>query len=146
MKNCGRCKELKDLKSFSKDNRTNDGLCWMCKLCKSSTMKELRERSEEFRNKANQRAKELNLKLQKLVFEFLLEHPCIDCGLKDPRCLEFDHVFAEKEGLVSKAKAAGATLKMKAEMEKCEVRCGNCHRKKSGIDYPSFKDKAHEKM
>ena len=102
-------------------------------------MKALRSSSKEFRAKGIARQKESVHRLQKTVFEFLLEHPCVDCGIKDPRCLEFDHVSGKKEIIISRAKHLGSPRMLAEEMAKCEVRCTNCHRKKSGKDQKHHK-------
>ncbi len=67
----------------------------------------------------------------RLLKEYLLYHPCVDCGEEDPIVLDFDHVRGKKEAHVSKAAGAlgwGWERIMK-EIDKCEVRCANCHRR-----------------
>ncbi len=56
-----------------------------------------------------------------------LELGCIDCGYDiNPRALEFDHVTGVK--LFNMAKAARMSWdRIFAELEKCVVRCANCH-------------------
>lgn len=64
------------------------------------------------------------------VLNYLLEHPCIDCGLKDPIILEFDHITDNKVANISNAVKSGWSLeKLQKEIAKCEVRCANCHRR-----------------
>ena len=65
------------------------------------------------------------------VFEYLQGHPCIDCGEADPIVLEFDHrIDAEKRFDIGNAMQLGYSVKsVAAEMEKCDVRCANCHRR-----------------
>ena len=61
-------------------------------------------------------------------------HPCVDCGETDIIVLEFDHVgeAGSKEFIISNAARDGIGIKrLKAEIAKCEVRCANCHRKKT---------------
>lgn len=53
---------------------------------------------------------------------------CVDCGEKDVRCLEFDHVRGEKVSSVGHM-TRFKHEKLIAEMDKCEVRCANCHKK-----------------
>ena len=63
------------------------------------------------------------------VENYLLEHPCVDCGIKDTRVLEFDHVRGKKDGNISHAVNQIWSLeKLIKEIDKCEVRCANCHR------------------
>ena len=48
--------------------------------------------------------------------------------------LEFDHRDGEvKDESVSVLVGYGVARKVKAEVEKCEVRCSNCHRKRTAI-------------
>ncbi|MCP2369372.1 hypothetical protein BJ978_000048 [Agromyces terreus] len=60
---------------------------------------------------------------------YLLSHPCVDCGERDIRVLDFDHRHGvEKSGEVMKlAKAAYSWRRVAAEIVKCDVRCRNCH-------------------
>lgn len=53
---------------------------------------------------------------------------CVDCGEKDFDVLEFDHVRGEKSGTVAQFMRSGPS-RLYAEIDKCEVRCANCHRK-----------------
>lgn len=68
---------------------------------------------------------------QQYVFDLLKEKGCVDCGEQEPRKLEFDHVRGKKTKNVSSLVNEGASLKrIKKEIEKCEIRCANCHRYK----------------
>ena len=75
------------------------------------------------------RKKRLYLERTKYLIEYFTSHPCVDCGERDPVVLEFDH-------LVDKAFDIGAALPYREwksildEMEKCEVVCRNCHRRR----------------
>lgn len=69
--------------------------------------------------------------LQQHVATYLRDHPCIDCGEDDLRCLEFDHQDpALKLNEVSKLVSLALPWKrVLAEIDKCDVRCANCHRR-----------------
>jgi hypothetical protein len=59
---------------------------------------------------------------------------CIDCGESDSRCLDFDHRDpSEKTKGISEAilNAGWSRAKVFAEIDKCDVRCSNCHRKRT---------------
>lgn len=67
---------------------------------------------------------------REFVMNHFLSHPCVDCGETDPIVLEFDHVRGVKSaniGVLLRKRSAVKTLA--AEIEKCEVRCANCHRR-----------------
>ena len=89
-----------------------DGLYSYCKMCQHEYQAD---------RKATARA---------FVSEYLNSHPCVDCGERDQIVLEFDHM-RDKEYEISKMVASGLNLEsIKTEIEKCEVRCANCHRRR----------------
>lgn len=65
------------------------------------------------------------------ILEYLEANPCVDCGEADPVVLEFDH-RGDKRCSVSDAVRKGLGQKtIAAEIAKCDVRCANCHRRKT---------------
>ena len=65
------------------------------------------------------------------VRDLLLASSCVDCGLDDFLVLEFDHV-AEKTANVTELARDGASLRrLQREIERCEIVCANCHRKRT---------------
>ena len=66
------------------------------------------------------------------LWDYLLGHPCVDCGEADPVVLEFDHVRGEKVSALSNmARSYYSIAALDAEIAKCEVRCANCHKRKT---------------
>lgn len=64
-----------------------------------------------------------------------------DCGENDPACLDFDHIKGEKIDSVSQLCMRAYSLnKILKEIEKCELRCANCHRKKTAKDFNWYKN------
>jgi len=85
-------------------------------------------------------------KIKAFLLEYLLSHPCVDCGEADPIVLEFDHRIP-KDKLFSMAEARRGKFslaKVMEEVKKCTIRCANCHRRqtakqvKDGIFVPGF--------
>lgn len=63
---------------------------------------------------------------------YLQEHPCVDCSCEDILVLEYDHVRGDKHAELWKLISKGSSLaRLHAERAKCEIRCANCHRRKS---------------
>ena len=66
------------------------------------------------------------------LLQYLVEHPCVDCGERDILVLEFDHVRGAKRDNVTRlARGGWALATVRLEVEKCDVRCANCHRRKT---------------
>lgn len=57
-------------------------------------------------------------------------HPCVDCGESDPLVLEFDHL-RDKTFNIARAMPDRGWDSILAEIEKCEVVCANCHRRRT---------------
>jgi hypothetical protein len=74
--------------------------------------------------------------LQRL-WAYLTAHPCVDCGADDPRVLEFDHRdrLTKLDSLTVMAQQGAAWAKVEAEMAKCDVRCANCHRRRTAVQF-----------
>lgn len=64
---------------------------------------------------------------------YLSNNPCVDCGEDDPIVLQFDHVRGDKIGCVSELICRKWKIVFE-EIKKCDVRCGNCHTRKTVIN------------
>lgn len=129
---CTRCGLEKTLDQFPPVRRGEPRLQSWCRAC----FAEVNERNyqpyyERERTRIQRRLAGHRAEIRRQMVEYLLEHPCVDCGLTDIVVLEFDHI-ADKVGDVSTLAGSGRTwARITAEIEKCEVRCANCHRKKT---------------
>ncbi len=90
------------------------------------------------RTKLYEAQKRHRVKVRGQVLEFLSSKKCVDCGEDDPIVLDFDHTgLKEKFKDVSKMLSGHYSwLSVLKEIEKCEIRCANCHRRKT---YKQFK-------
>jgi len=73
------------------------------------------------------------------VLEYLSGHPCVDCGETDPVVLEFDHV-RDKDKKISDL-INYSHNRLKEEILKCEVRCSNCHKRKTSKEQNWYKER-----
>ena len=81
--------------------------------------------------KAKEYSKIARDRTRAFISNYLKTNPCVDCGEANIIVLEFDH-FEDKKFNISDAARDGVGMKkLKAEIAKGEVRCANCHRKKT---------------
>lgn len=70
---------------------------------------------------------------QQRIVDHLLAHPCVECGERDLRVLDFDH--EDRSGKTADvARLASMNIaweRIAAEIAKCSVRCANCHRRRT---------------
>lgn len=72
------------------------------------------------------------LRNRRFVDDYLRSHPCVDCGEADIDVLEFAHVRGVKVDTISSMLRGTPSIKRIAEeIAKCEVRCANCHRRRT---------------
>jgi len=131
-KRCRDCRKLKSRTEYHKHHPAKDGLQYICKDCaRLKGKKYYRENKDHHRRVCTMNTQ----RKRKAVFDYLADHPCVDCGESDPVVLEFDHVRGEKTGgigkMISQSRPLGLIM---AEIEKCEVRCANCHKRKTAKD------------
>ena len=65
-----------------------------------------------------------------MLLEYFATHPCVDCGESDPVVLEFDHLRDKSFSIGAKLTNYSWTA-IEAEIEKGEVVCGNCHKRRT---------------
>lgn len=69
------------------------------------------------------------------ILRYLGSHPCVDCGNDNVIVLEFDHRDpGSKLGNVGTMTMSKRWQRVRAEIDKCDVRCVNCHRRKTARD------------
>lgn len=82
----------------------------------------VKDRATKYKRFASKRNKEY-------VSKYLENHPCVDCGEKDIIVLEFDHLFDKEENIANAIYRAWSLERIQKKIDKCEVRCANCHRR-----------------
>lgn len=109
---CTRCKVVQPLANFFRNGPTYK---WVCREC----------------IKAYQLQRRIDI--IRWVYDYLLDHPCLDCGCNNPVVMEFDHRDPDAKAIeVSKAIANNCGLDtIQAEIAKCDPVCANCHRKRT---------------
>ena len=128
---CCRCKVAKPANEFSWRRKAKGQRDTHCRPCRSAYGREhyLANR-ERYIEQARVQKERLRLERTRYLIEYFKTHPCRDCGEADPVVLEFDHLrdklFDIGSGLIQKRWTA-----VLSEIEKCEVVCSNCHRRRT---------------
>lgn len=65
------------------------------------------------------------------LIDFLRTQQCVDCGNKDIEVLQFDHRDRELKTKMVHKFIYSSIERMKEEVDKCDIRCANCHIKRS---------------
>jgi hypothetical protein len=66
------------------------------------------------------------------VYSLLRRSCCADCGDRDPVVLEFDHVGHKRGAVMHLAWSEYSIATLEHEVAQCEIRCCNCHRRRTG--------------
>jgi 5-methylcytosine-specific restriction endonuclease McrA len=136
MKTCGTCETKKPLSAFNKNRHKKDGLQTECRECSKERSREYYEKNREKQIKQIYEAKLRRIEEnRRFVFDYLSTHACVDCGESDPRVLEFDHQRDKQHNISSLLQDGYGKETIQKEIDKCEVRCANCHRRKTAIDF-----------
>lgn len=132
MKWCSKCHQVLPLSQFCKSAATaiSGRYCRLCMSDYSRTYYQQHRTVHNHRRQVNQ--VRYRVRNQEKIRQYFEEHHCVDCGEGDPRVLEFDHVRGKKDRSISILVREGwASKRLMSEIAKCEVRCANCHRRKT---------------
>ncbi|HYD10954.1 MAG TPA: hypothetical protein VEA78_12710 [Acidimicrobiales bacterium] len=132
MKRCTFCKKRKPLDEFHRNRSSKDGRQNRCKPCNIERNKRwYREHPEARQRRMDGYARRRKNERADQVYEYLLAHPCVDCGEADPVVLEFDHLRDKLRSVSAMVSAHMSWTRIAAEIEKCDVVCANCHRRRT---------------
>lgn len=134
---CSSCGEFKSVDEFPVKNKVTGLRKVWCRPCCRAYGKEhyARDRASYVR-RARARRKTERPRISALIDEYLRSHPCVDCGERELAVLDFDHRDrAEKELAVGRLKTTGTWSRILREIAKCDVRCANCHRRRTAAQF-----------
>jgi predicted Fe-S protein YdhL (DUF1289 family) len=133
MKICTKCELPKEIEDFNWRSKTKGTRQSICRECQNKAG------AEHYKNNSSdykKRARQFKAALKAKFAEWLLDKYCVDCGENDPVVLDCDHVRGEKKSdisvMLNDTRPWEAILE---ELSKCEVKCSNCHRKKTAKQF-----------
>jgi Zn finger protein HypA/HybF involved in hydrogenase expression len=137
MKTCTKCGVVKLLEAFPPVRRGEPDRQSWCRSCfAEANARNYLRTAEAVKARVRRRQESRRSMIRPLLIEYLRAHPCVDCGETDIVVLEFDHI-GTKTAEVSALLTGGYSWdRILLEIEKCEVRCANCHRIKTSRDWP----------
>lgn len=139
-KACVSCNLVKSIDKFSKKCDRIDGHSLRCKVCAGSDNAEYYRSSERARHERYLSVVERRQRNRKFIYNYLLTHECVKCGEKEPAVLEFDHLRDKSQNISKMTQAAFSIENIQAEINKCQILCANCHRKKTAKEQNWYSD------
>ncbi len=140
-KTCSICKEFKILLEFSKNKSKKDGLQTLCKDCAKASFKSYwTDNKEKHYSSVRKRNDAYRIKITQYCYDILKQNGCADCSEKDPIVLEFDHMRDKEFAISHMVKNCLKIERIQLEIDKCVVRCANCHRRKTAIEQGWYKN------
>lgn len=132
MKKCSMCLQELPFSEFYKSNNRKSGYQSRCKACCKVYEKSWRELSPERKQRRQAWKMDRIAEVRSIYVTYMADKFCIDCGESDFVVLVHDHVTGEKRGgvqeLINRGNKWEAVLE---EIAKCEIRCCNCHIRKT---------------
>lgn len=130
---CSRCGEMRPTEDFPIKNKTT-GLrrVWCRPCCRAYGQEHYRRNKPLYLAKARARRRIELPRIRAWIDSYLREHPCVDCGCSELAVLEFDHRDrSDKVLTVAELARLGTWSRLRQEIAKCDVRCANCHRRRT---------------
>jgi hypothetical protein len=130
MKRCVTCGQTMAINQFNRKRSAKDGLQNVCRDCNRTRAREYyrNNRAQHVRIIVERTAQAKRL-AREVTGDYLLSHPCVDCGEADIRVLDFDHRpgSGKTRNVMYLVNNGYSLTRIRAEIEKCDVRCRNCH-------------------
>lgn len=144
MKRCVTCHVIKSAEDFAVRRASKDGLQPRCRQCAREYYAANTERMSATSAARIERNRSHN---RRQLVAYFADHPCVDCGEADIRVLDFDHRQAiEKTANVARMLASLSWKAILKEIEKCDVRCSNCHRRRTAERGGWWRQKVYERL
>lgn len=136
IKQCSKCKEDKTEADFNWLNKAKNQKQYFCKDCmKSSRKKSYSKHKGKQIKRVEKRNKKVREENKAKIVAYLTAHPCVDCGENDVIVLQFDHVRDKKKNSIAiMLQRAYSWETIEKEIAKCDIRCANCHIRKTTLE------------
>jgi hypothetical protein len=132
LRRCSRCRQFKPVDDFATRRRRTGDRDTYCRPCRSAYGKEhYAKNRQRYIDQAVKQKDALRRERVLFLLSYFDEHPCVDCGERDPVVLEFDHIGDDKAFNIAQGLLHRKFETLLTEIAKCEVVCANCHRRRT---------------
>ena len=139
-KYCRCCENDLTIDEFNKNKTKSDGLQVNCKTCQNKRQSNwYQNNKEKHRLTVKEYKATTKIEIYEKIRDYLLEHPCVKCGEDDLIVLEFDHLGDKIENISDMVSQGTNWNKIYAEIQKCQVLCANCHKRKTAEQFNHYK-------
>lgn len=134
---CSVCGRSQPASEFALKNAATGLRATKCRACQRAYARQhYQENRPAYLEKARRRRSAQRDRFAASLRLYFGTHPCIDCGEADPTVLDFDHRDREtKVATVNKLIRSEDWNGLLAEIAKCDVRCANCHRRRTARQF-----------
>lgn len=146
LRRCRVCGKERMLADFAFRSRRKGTRHWICRDCQRAVVRAwYEERRDPTRRPSvgyGTRSRETALQN---VANYLLDRSCIDCGEDDIRVLDFDHRGGKMDEVTNMARRGLPWETIAAEIARCEIRCANCHRRRTAHEARTYRCRRSER-
>lgn len=136
-KQCPRCERKEPEVVFGRSRNRSDGKQPYCVGCQKQYTRQHYAKNTAYYKTKNKRRKQ---EVRQFLFEYLSAHKCTDCPESDPIVLTFDHIESKSFNIADAVNDGYSLENVKKEISKCQVRCFNCHARKTAKQFGWYKD------
>jgi hypothetical protein len=131
MKTCSKCGEEKEISEFGpKGNGKTQSWCKPCS--RDYGRSHYAANSQKYKDRLKENRPKYKSRNKQFILDYLKVNSCVDCGESDVEVLQFDHIELIGQTGHRIGYFLSSSIKiLKEEIAKCEVRCANCHVKRT---------------
>jgi hypothetical protein len=113
---------------------------YICRPCQSAYHREWWAKNRVVQMpRIRRNRKRRDRELAQRIWDILLVSPCVDCGETDLTVLHFDHLRDKVRDISTLWRSQRSWKAVELEIAKCEVRCANCHARKTAREQGNYR-------